>query len=76
MITFLLSPYLSFTPGLRLTSSNNYSRPNLFAPLHRRFSGLFGVALLDFYFIVTFTALIHFISSAIRPIIVNIVSEN
>jgi len=56
-----LSPHLTFTPALRLVSTN-YSRSSLFAPLHRRLTSHF-----HFTIIATVT-LIHFISSAIRPI--------
>jgi len=44
LITFSLSPHLSFTPIARLISSNNHSRHSLIAPLHRRFSGSFDLA--------------------------------
>jgi len=39
-----LSPLLSFTPSLRLISSNNHFLLSMFTPLHRRLSCSFGLA--------------------------------
>jgi len=44
LLTFLLSPHLSFTPNLLLISFNNHSLPSIFAPSHFLFSGSFDLA--------------------------------
>jgi len=49
IIIFSLSLHLSFTPNLRLISSNNHSRLCLLAPLHSGFSGSLNLALFSFH---------------------------
>jgi len=65
IITFSLSPQLSFTLNLRLISSGNHSHLGLLAPFHSRFSGSLNLALFSFHItiIITVSLLIsHFIS--------------
>jgi len=56
IITFSLSPHLSFTPNLRFISSSNHSRLILLAPLHSRFSGPLNLALFSFHITIIITA--------------------
>jgi len=64
MITYSLSPHLSFTSNLRLISSSNHSRLSLLAPLHSRFSGPHNLAVFSFHITIIITVSLissHFI---------------
>jgi len=68
MITYSLSPHLSFTPNLRLISSTNHSRLSHLAPLHSRFSGSLNLALFLFHITIIITVSLissHFICSIV-----------
>jgi len=61
MITYSLSPHLSFTSNLRLISSSDHSRLSLHAPLHySRFSDSHNLAFFSFHITVSLISS-HFI---------------